>query len=259
MNAKSVKPTLGANSFTCPHCGAVSHQSWSRVYSRQCEKDQAPWMPKPDIVENLKNDPQITNKDGLIKYFERILTKELFAEALDDGVYCRTELKNLFVSKCYSCDEHTLWIADNIIYPASTSVIEPSADMPQSLISDFREAAAILDRSPRGAAALLRLCIQKLMVELSEKGKNVDHDIGALVKKGLDPKIQKALDVVRVIGNNAVHPGQIDLKDDKSIAFTLFNLVNLIVESMISTPKHIDSLYSQLPEGVLKAIEKRDS
>jgi hypothetical protein len=61
-----------------------------------------------------------------------------------------------------------------------------------------------------------------------------------------------------VIGNNAVHPGQIDLRDDKATAIKLFNLVNLIVEAMIATPKHIEQMYEKLPSGALKAIEKRD-
>ena len=79
------------------------------------------------------------------------------------------------------------------------------------------------------------------------------------MKRGLDARIQKALDVVRVIGNNAVHPGQVDLRDDKVTATELFKLVNLIVEAMIATPKHIEAMYGALPEGALKAIEKRDA
>ena len=90
------------------------------------------------------------------------------------------------------------------------------------------------------------------------KGKNLDHDIGTLVKNGLDRRIQKALDVVRVIGNQAVHPGQIDLRDDKATASKLFELVNLIVEATITSPKHVQEMFEALPKGALKAIEKRD-
>ena len=96
------------------------------------------------------------------------------------------------------------------------------------------------------------------MVELKLPGKNLNDDIAALVKKGLDERLQKALDVVRVVGNNAVHPGEIDLKDDKAIAVELFRLVNLIVETMIAVPKRIDEMYGDLPPGALAAIDKRD-
>jgi hypothetical protein len=105
---------------------------------------------------------------------------------------------------------------------------------------------------------LLRLCIQKLCKYLGEPGENLNDDIAALVQKGLGPQIQKALDIVRVIGNNAVHPGKIDLKDNRETATRLFNLVNLIAEVMISQPKHIDAMYESLPEGARVQITKRD-
>jgi hypothetical protein len=95
-------------------------------------------------------------------------------------------------------------------------------------------------------------------MHLGEKGKNLDDDIASLVSKGLDPRVQKALDVVRVIGNNSVHPGQIDLRDDRATAEKLFGLVNLIADIMITQPKHIDEMFQGLPEGARKAIEKRD-
>ena len=105
---------------------------------------------------------------------------------------------------------------------------------------------------------MLRLAIQKLCKDLGKPGENLNSDIGALVSDGLSPKIQQALDFVRVIGNNAVHPGQIDLSDDRRTAATLFRLLNVIAEKTISEPKHISQIYNELPEEALKAIERRD-
>jgi len=107
--------------------------------------------------------------------------------------------------------------------------------------------------------ALIRLAIQKLCKGLGQPGKNINDDIKGLVAKGLDPRVQKALDAVRVIGNNAVHPGQIDLRDDRATAESLFGLLNIVVEKMISEPKHIDEVYASLPESARQAIERRDS
>jgi hypothetical protein len=67
------------------------------------------------------------------------------------------------------------------------------------------------------------------------------------------------LDVVRVIGNNAVHPGELDIKDNREVVGQLFQLVNMIVDTMISQPKSIEALYSDLGEKARSAIEKRDS
>jgi hypothetical protein len=93
------------------------------------------------------------------------------------------------------------------------------------------------------------------------KGSNLNDDIGKLVEQRSIPgSIQQALDVVRVVGNNAVHPGVIDLRDNKAIASKLFGLVNVIVETTIAGPKHVKNIYESIvPEDARKAIEKRDA
>ena len=93
---------------------------------------------------------------------------------------------------------------------------------------------------------------------LGEEGRNINNDIGALVAKGLPVHVQQALDVCRVIGNNAVHPGEIDVNDTPEIAHSLFDMLNFIVDDRISRPKHIQALYDKLPEAARKAIAKRD-
>jgi hypothetical protein len=144
------------------------------------------------------------------------------------------------------------------LYPEASQAPLPNPDLPEEIRADYEEARRIIDRSPRGAAALLRLCIQKLCRHLGESGENINSDIASLVKKGLDPKIQKSLDIVRVIGNEAVHPGTIDLSDSPETAAILCELINVIAETMISKPKMIDQLYDQLPPDKLEHIEKRD-
>ena len=92
---------------------------------------------------------------------------------------------------------------------------------------------------------------------LGGSGKNLNDDIARLVKDGLLVDIQRALDVVRVTGNNAVHPGHIDT-DDVDVCEALFSLVNVIVENRISSPKKIKSLYDSLPTKSKAQIAKRD-
>ncbi len=79
------------------------------------------------------------------------------------------------------------------------------------------------------------------------------------MKKGLSVEVQQALDVVRVIGNHAVHPGEMDLRDDAETAMALFGLVNLIADRMISEPKRIRALYDSLPERSKEQIIRRDA
>jgi hypothetical protein len=130
--------------------------------------------------------------------------------------------------------------------------------MPLEIAPDYDEARAILPFSPRASAALLRLVLQKLCKHLGQPGKNINDDIGALVKSGLSPVVQQALDSVRVIGNNAVHPGELDLNDKPEIALALFKLLNFIVDEMITRPREIQGIYDMLPESSRKAIDNRD-
>jgi hypothetical protein len=134
----------------------------------------------------------------------------------------------------------------------------PNQNLPDDVIKDFEEARNIVNQSPRGTAALLRLAIQKLCKFLGEKGKNIDDDIASLVSKGLNPLVQKSLDIVRVIGNEAVHPGTINLKGNKDTANQLFGLINSITDQMITHPKTVETLYKQLPENKRNAIEDRN-
>jgi hypothetical protein len=166
---------------------------------------------------------------------------------------------NYAIARCTHCQKFSVWVNERLVYPETTTVLPPNADLPADVQGDYDEARLIVSKSPRGAAALLRLCIQKVCKELGQPGKNINDDISALVKKGLPPLVQQALDIVRVVGNNAVHPGQIDLQDDMEIAQKLFSLVNLIADVLISQPKQVESLYASLiPIGQQDAIAKRD-
>lgn len=163
------------------------------------------------------------------------------------------------IAECSHCGKFTIWVDEKLVYPRCVVAPQCNKDLPQDIQDDFEEARQIALDSPKGATALLRLVIQKICILLGEKGKNVNHDIAELVKKGLPVKIQQALDIVRVVGNNAVHPGQIDFDDGADVASKLFELVNLISDVMITQPKHVADLYSSvMPEEQRKAIDKRD-
>ena len=189
--------------------------------------------------------------------FRRLSAGELVLAPENESRYSNT-VGNLHLSQCFSCNRYALWLHDNLLYPAPHLHVECNSDMPDEIRADFNEAREIFFLSPRGAAALLRLALQKLCAVLGEAGKNIDDDIASLVKKGLSVEIQQALDIVRVIGNAAVHPGQIDLKDDPKTAESLFDLLNLIVEEKISEPRRLKEMHAKLPTNKRDAIAKRD-
>lgn len=164
-----------------------------------------------------------------------------------------------YITICSHCRKYAIWLDEKMIYPDLSTIEPANTDLSDDIKFDYAEAAAILQKSPRGAAALLRLALQKMCNELGEKGK-IDTMIANLVKKGLPIGVQEALDLVRVIGNDAVHPGQIDIKDDVETASKLFRLINFITEKMVTEPNEIKGLFeTKIPESKKKAIEVRDA
>lgn len=160
---------------------------------------------------------------------------------------------------CFKCKDISFWHDNKMIYPIISTAPKPHADMPDEIKTDYEEARSIVNFSPRSACVLLRLCIEKLCNKLVSGSGDLNEKIGKLVEKGLDPDIQRALDAIRVIGGQAIHPLQMDLKDDPKTATALFVIANHIVSYTISKSKQIKEIYDILPDDKKKAIQSRDS
>lgn len=222
---KHFPPTHASAQFHCPHCSVFAKQRWSHLHAGG---DQYTSQYHHSNIRGL------TTTNGN-------LAEEWVA------------------SFCEHCNDMVIWSNGEIIFPKKIVVEQPNSDLAEDIQVDYLEAANVLSDSPRSAAAILRLALQKLCKQLGEKGENINDDIASLVKKGLNPAIQKSLDVLRITGNNAVHPGELDLTEDTERVVKLFDLINFIAEKMITEPKEIDSFYEGLPDGARVAIEKRDS
>ena len=161
------------------------------------------------------------------------------------------------ISLCANCNQPTFWTGEKILYPLVGMFPPANEDLPDSVIEIYNEAASVANQSSRAACALLRLAIEMLLNHLGETG-SINEGIKNLVKKGLDVRVQQALDIVRVIGNSAVHPGVIAF-DDATDVHALFGWINLVAETLITQPKRLEEMYDNLPQGSKKAIEGRDS
>lgn len=194
---------------------------------------------------------------GCSAFAHQVWYYQVIAQASPRGG--RLTIKNFAASSCARCEGIALWEGEQMIYPRVSVVLRASEDMPLEVKKYYDEARGIFYQSARGAAALLRLAIQKLTIELGEDGKNLNQAIGNLVQRGLPERVQKSLDIVRVIGNNAVHPGQIVIEDNPKVAVSLFKITNLIVDNVITKSKEVEELYNSLPEEARGKITERDS
>lgn len=179
-----------------------------------------------------------------------------------------------YESLCSYCSEPSLWRVTKysttqfgkrpeeteLLFPDNGVAALPDDDMPEDVKTDYVEAARIFLKSPRGAAALLRLGLQKLCKHLGEDGSNINDDIRSLAAKNiLPPMVVRVADTVRITGNNAVHPGTMKDEDFDFVASKMFDLLNFIVKKGISEPKELDALYQLTPEGPRKSAEDKDA
>ncbi len=246
-NDSSNQPELNKENFICPHCGVVAQQVWGNA-SRSTDHTL-------ELVDRFYRD----YRKGIDQYKDKAIGNFLnrMNEVLPRQLMTAFP-KGLSFSFCGNCHELSFWFGNKLIFPKQSSFSEPNEDMSEEIKNLYSEAAEISSYSPRASAALLRLCVEKLCADdLEEKG-NLNTCIGNLVQKGLPVQIQQALDYCRVIGNNALHAGEISLEEDPQIVPLLFSLVNDIAQEMITKPKHLKEKYDALPAGYIKQIEKRD-
>jgi hypothetical protein len=213
-----IVPVGYSSPFVCPYCGVNSQHDWGHVAT-------------------LSIYPSVGTQDA--------------RNYQGDGVLC--------AARCQTCGGEAIFLGGKVIVPNYSPAPLPSEDMPLDLVADYMEARDILQRSPRGSAALLRLVIQKLCPILGATKSDINNAIGELLSSGkINIMLQQALDTVRVVGNEAVHPGTIDLRDDVGTATSLFELINIIIEKAITEPRKIERLYNNLPGNKLSGIENRD-
>lgn len=177
-------------------------------------------------------------------------------------------------AECSHCKKCSLWriektekrghtvipIQGTMLFPDTGIAPLPEPDMPQDVRLDYQEAARISAKSPRGAAALLRLSLQKLCKHLGKDGENINTDIRSLAKDNIiPPLVIKVADTVRITGNNAVHPGEMSDEDFDHVSSKLFDLLNFIVRKAITEPKELDALYNKVPEKPRASAENQDA
>lgn len=215
MSQSDNYPGYNKQSFTCPRCGAFSAMKWQHL--------------------------------------------------LLNG----NEYSPVSMSICHGCNQPSVWLKNEssprntlsalvskgtLIFPNSCAAPMTEPDMPENIKSDFEEARLVFQHSPRAAAALLRLCVQKLCQTLLGKEGNIHNQIGELVELGFPKRALTAFDTIRIFGNESVHPGTVDLNDTPDVALSLFRLLNMAVRHCITEENELKSIRALTPVGKRREI-----
>lgn len=174
------------------------------------------------------------------------------------------EYASVSLSICHACQGPSVWTegvthsqshpnsgkfggAEKLIFPLSSLAPVAESDMPDEIKVDFEEARQVFNHSPRAAAALLRLCVQKLCQMLLKKEGKIHNQIGELVDLGFPKRALEAFDTIRIFGNESVHPGTVNLTDEPEVALSLFKILNMAVRYCITEENELQSIRALTP------------
>lgn len=93
-------------------------------------------------------------------------------------------------------------------WPRNASRVPLPKEVPDTFSADYREACAVIDASPKAAAALSRRCLQHLLrdhvkVAHADLSTEIEH---VLNSKALPSDLARDIDAIRHVGNFAAHP-----------------------------------------------------
>ncbi len=169
-------------------------------------------------------------------------------------------------STCYHCERSVIWYLKDenpkIFFPREVA-IPPEENMPENVKEIYEEASLVLGDSPRASCALLRLALQELMKYLKEniqiynglKNRNINEDIKEIINIGnfyqeQKESLEEAMNSIRLIGNKASHPSELDINDNSEIANILFEMINFIVGEIITKPKEREERLNKLKSAI---------
>ncbi len=231
---KSTIPKLLANVFSCPNCGDTAEQKWAQLF---WEGEYIPTDPNGEIPEVPYHPASVDGSEGV----PRVVLQ----------------------AKCMSCDKGSLWSAaksqskDGFAIFRSGRMLFPRYRKRKSLPPEagniakryYRDANAIAKISPQAAAALLRATIEALCRQiLGDKRSSLSEMIKVLQSKyHFDKEVEQAMHVLRIIGNEALHPTELNysVRATTTTVNKLFMLVDYIVASTIVKSKLVRQLTAQ--------------
>lgn len=228
---KNILPKFLRKSFNCPYCGVYSHQEWREL------------KPKSTLEYSKADDAVCSRWNACDSMNNPILRPE----------------KDIYVSWCEHCQKFSLWANAQLLIPAKSILPPPHSDTPLELAKLYVEAMQVYSISAKGAAAMIRLALHRLILQLGSKGNDLNDNIAVFLEQGLPAQVMLALRSIRVIGEKAVLPGVIYAEENTNETAALFDVFNLIVEYIITRKKELVLLEQKLMPQRDAAVEVKAS
>jgi hypothetical protein len=151
--SQEVKPKLGSESFSCPHCNAVAHHDWFSLFLKPENATEV-------VILTLEA-AMLAKSEKRDELIERLKDNVLTYEYQEPPRTLKVKLVNLYVSRCYSCKGFAIWVRDQLVFPISgkesPNIIEADfkevEEEPDKTADDMQESTAILNRSPKATTA----------------------------------------------------------------------------------------------------------
>jgi len=213
--------------MVCPHCGVKSQHAYlNKIYG---------------------------------KYEYKVVPKSRSADFSIHSKY-NSNLQDFDAIQCVVCGNYSLYYQGKMIYPLETNVSKPNEDMPDNVKDIYLEARNVLNISPKSACALLRLALERLMGELDVEGRTLNDKINNYCNNyNSDNRLIKAFHLVRLVGNDVVHSGVLDVDDNEDIARAMFGIINEIVNETITKKNKMDAIFECLPKNKTDSIKFNSS
>jgi hypothetical protein len=221
MPGRYVAPRIDLSAFSCPHCGTLTSMYQSAARLRF---------------------PAVSDEEYVAARGLRITTRWSCGDSAGWRKRAATKQHgSRFEALQALMDADSWWL---LVYPSLRTAPDPHSDLPEGVRVDYLEAADVVESSLRSAAALLRLCVQRLRLVLGGNGRSSNDDIKQLLAgRKIAPIIQKGHgDTVLINGSESVHPGQLSLGDDPEL------VTSLLAQEAITQPRIVDEVFGRMPE-----------
>ena len=150
---KHVPPAIDELAFNCPHCGALAKQFWFSSHVERLKKDSTPLvlnLQKSKLL-SLDHIEDVEERERWNKWAEKMAKGRPFIDSSRKLI--DFDLRNVSVSRCFNCNDVTIWIYDRMVWPARGEAPIPNPDLPDEVRRDYDEASPNYSR--RGVKGLV--------------------------------------------------------------------------------------------------------